>query len=81
MTVETRGSGEPDWLGPISMGDASGRTMTTAVSPPRHTKKWHVPVGRWWERPRAALPSGIIGACFASPEPDRNMVKSSVTIG
>jgi hypothetical protein len=32
MTVETRGSGEPDWLGPISMGDASGRTMTTAVS-------------------------------------------------
>jgi hypothetical protein len=33
------------------------------------------------KRPRAAHRSGIIGADLASPDPDRNMVKSRMTIG
>jgi hypothetical protein len=63
------------------MGDASGRTMTIAVSPPRHTeKRWHAPAGRSCGHLLAAYVSGFIGAYLASPDPDRNMVKSSVTI-
>src|SRR5258707_1234146 len=63
------------------MGDTSGPTMMTAVPLLDTPKWWHVPAGRSCERPRAAHLSGIIGADIASPDPDRNMIKSSMTIG
>jgi len=56
--------------------------MTTAVTPPRHTKSGGMSrLGDAANRPSAADLSGVTGPYLASPDPDRNMVKSSMTIG